>query len=185
MTDRTLPTGAHMIPEAAECVFTGQIFQVFQWPQRLYDGSVATFEMLRRSDTVAVFALDADNRLVTLDECQPGGVVRHGNVPVGRVEPTDASVLDGAKREMREETGMEFAHWRLLGVRQPEAKIEWFIHAFAACDLIGESQQQLDAGEQIEVGRSPFDQVKASRYSWPLEGAASAADLRASILALQ
>ena len=48
MTERTLPAGAHLIPPEAKCVFRGKIFDVYQWPQRLYDGSTATFEMLRR-----------------------------------------------------------------------------------------------------------------------------------------
>lgn len=156
MTERTLPPDAHLIPSEAACVFHGEIFDVYQWKQRLFDGGFATFEMLRRPDTVAVIALDGD-AVVVLDEEQPGGIVRHGHVPVGRVDPADPSVLAAARRELREETGLSFAHWRLLEVRQPETKIEWFVHTFVAAGLSGREGQHLDPGERIRVGHADFD----------------------------
>lgn len=54
---RFIPKGTKLIPSQAECKFKGEIFEVYQWPQELYDGSVATFEMLRRADTVKVVAV--------------------------------------------------------------------------------------------------------------------------------
>ena len=54
MTERVLPKGARLIPREAGCVFRGEIYEVHQWPQKMPDGSVKTFEMLRRPDTVMV-----------------------------------------------------------------------------------------------------------------------------------
>ena len=48
MTERVLPKGARLIPREAELVFRGEIYEVHQWLQKMPDGSVETFEMLRR-----------------------------------------------------------------------------------------------------------------------------------------
>lgn len=52
-----IPKNAKLIPEQAECKFRGELFDVYQWPQRLFGGSMATFEMLKREDTVVIIAL--------------------------------------------------------------------------------------------------------------------------------
>lgn len=160
MTIRKLPASAHLVPKNARRVFSGQIFDVYQWPQQLFDGSIATFEMLKRPDTVVVIALDDDDTVVVQDEQQPGGISRRGSVPVGRVDASDASVLAAAKREFAEETGLELASWKLLRVTQPEAKIEWFIHTFVACNVTKRGTQHLDAGEQITSRRQPFSEFR-------------------------
>lgn len=161
---RWLPANAHRVPPQGRRVFHGVIFDTYQWPQQLYDGSIATFEMLRRHDTVITIGLTDDGRVVTVDEEQPSGIVRHGGVSAGGVEPTDASVLDAAKRETREETGYAFRNWRLLEVRQPETKIEWFVHVFVATGVIDVAEQHLDAGERISVHLMPYDEYVAQAH---------------------
>lgn len=166
MTRRLLPDGAHLIPAQATCVFRGEIFDVYQWPQKMYDGSTATFEMLRRPDTVVVIAIDGDGRLLVNDEEQPNGIVRNGSLPMGRVDQEDVSVLAAAQRELREETGWEFANWRQLDVVQPEAKIEWFVHLFIAKEPIHRAAPQLDAGEKIitkTIDLAEFDWCQLAR----------------------
>ena len=149
MTQRTIPPHARMIPPEAQCVFVGEIFRVYQWPQRLYDGSVATFEMVRRPDTVFVIAVDDAGNVLVNDEEQPGGIVRHGHLPAGRVDPEDATIIAAAQRELREETGWEFADWQLLEVVQPETKMEWFEHLILARRPVRHMPPHCDAGERI------------------------------------
>ena len=160
MTERQLPENAIMIPDYANCVFRGNIFDVFQWQQEMFDGSFETFEMLRRPDTIIVIALNGDGSIVTQHEFQPNGIERIDSVPAGRVDPTDESTLAAAKREMKEETGMEFADWSLIEVNQPEPKIEWFIHIYLAQDLTSKGEPKHDAGEKITVGSSDYDTVR-------------------------
>ena len=83
MTERVLPKCARRIPPEADCVFGGEIYKVYQWPQKMPDGSVITFEMLRRPDTVMVIALDESSYVLVIDEKQPGGIVRKNHSPVG------------------------------------------------------------------------------------------------------
>lgn len=160
MTKRKLPKNAKMIPETARLVFKGMIFDTYQWEQEMYDDSYETFEMLRRPDTVIVIAVNDDGRIVTVHEQQPDGIERFDYAPSGRVDPTDESTLAAAKREMKEETGMEFADWSLIEVNQPEPKIEWFIHIYLAQDLTSKGEPKHDAGEKITVGSSDYDTVR-------------------------
>lgn len=162
MTDRPLPDNAHLIPDNAVLAFKGKIFDVYQWEQKLYDGSFATFEMLRRPDTAFVIAID-DGQIVVLDEEQPDGVSRQNSMPAGRIESTDESPLDGAKRELLEETGLEFKNWALLEVQQPAIKLEWFTYVYVATEKLSEVSPKLDPGEKISVKRISFDEFKRSK----------------------
>lgn len=166
LTKRVLPKGARLVPTEAKRVFKGEIFEVFQWPQKLFDGSTATFEMLRRPDTVCILATSEDHKIVACDERQPGGIVRKNHLPVGRVDPEDESVLAAAKRELVEETGMEFSRWDLIEIVQPDAKIEWFVYTFLARGLVRKSAPHLDPGEEIEVKMLPYEAIwgQASKY---------------------
>lgn len=158
MTERILPDNARIVPKDAQLVFKGEIFDVYQWQQKMFDGSVAIFEMLRRPDTVLVIAID-DDQIVLLDEQQPSGIIESSRLPGGRVEP-DESVLEGAKRELQEETGLQFAKWSLLEVTQPAIKIEWFVYIFIATEKIDQGPTKHDAGEKIEVKRVSFVDFK-------------------------
>lgn len=181
MTERVLPKGARLIPPEADCVFRGEIYEVHQWPQKMPDGSVKTFEMLRRPDTVMIVALDEAGDVLVIDEKQPGGIVRENHLPVGRVDTSDESVLAAAQRELREETGCDFAKWRPLDAVQIEKKIEWFTYLFLATGALHRAAQHLDAGEDITVKSAPLAEVlhqdKVLRYFPWLRYVESAEDL--------
>ncbi len=183
MTERVLPKGARLIPREADCVFRGEIYEVYQWPQKMPNGSVETFEMLRRPDTVMVIALDEAGDVLVIDEKQPGGIVRENHLPVGRVDPSDESVLVAAQRELREETGCTFpdSYWGLLDVVQIEKKIEWFTYLFLATGALHRAAQHLDAGEDITVKSAPLAEVlhkdNVLRYFPWLRDVESAEDL--------
>lgn len=56
------------VPEDASLVYQGEIFKIYQWKQRLYDGSTATFEKVIRPNTVEVIAVDGDKIIFTEQE---------------------------------------------------------------------------------------------------------------------
>lgn len=155
---KIVPSDAVLLPKQAKKIFQGEIFSVHQWPQKLYDGSTATFEMLKRPDTVAVLAV-VDDKLLVLDEEQPNRGARM-SWPGGRVDPSDASTLEAAKREMLEETGYAFKQWKLVLVQQLITKIEWFIFTYIAWDVQDKVEPHLDAGEKIVVQSLPFPEVQ-------------------------
>lgn len=168
-----VPENAKLIPKEAELVFRGKIYDVYQWPQKMYDGSTETFEMLRRPDTVKIIAIvsDVEQRELAL----PGNtglerkiIVTHQqqprkdwfyDYPGGRMDETDENELEAAKREMREETGLIFRNWKLIDVKQPFAKIDWLVYTFLATGLERQTGQSLDAGEKIEVELATLEEI--------------------------
>ena len=156
---KVLPPNAILIPDAAQRVFGGQLFDVYQWPQKMFDGATQTFEMLRRSDTVQILGVK-DDKLVFVEEHQPARPLQL-HLPGGRTDKEDASWLETAQREMREETGMTFQNWRLIAVNQPAPKIEWFIPIFLASGLLEQTEQHLDTGgEQIVVRLESYEAIR-------------------------
>ncbi len=156
---KVIPNGSVLVPDNATRVFEGMIFDVYQWPQKLYDGSEFTFEMLKRTDTVSVVCI-VDGKVLVIDDEQPHLGLRR-SFPGGRVDDEDASIEAAAKREILEETGYTFKDWRLVKVWQPYRKIEWFIYVWLAWNVEDKREPVLVSGEKIEVRRLGFDEVKA------------------------
>jgi ADP-ribose pyrophosphatase len=166
MNKRPLPKHPILIPEHAECVFRGKLFDVYQWEQEMFDGSFETFEMLRRPDTIAVVAIDDRGEIIACSEEQPGGVVRRDHIPAGRIDASDASPLEAAKREVEEKVGYRFKNWKLFDIYQPNSKMEWFIYTFVAWGEDGKVPVQHDAGEKITEGRADFETVRDNNTQW-------------------
>jgi ADP-ribose pyrophosphatase len=175
---KVLPKNAILIPDNAQCVFKGSIFEVYQWPQEMFDGTTKTFELLKRPDTVQVVAIK-DGKIAMVHDEQPGRAVRV-HFPGGRADETDVDWLAAAKRELLEETGLTFKNWKLVCVQQPVPKIEWFVPWFIATELESEQQQAVEEeGEKIEVELQDFAQVREAvvggtestlAYAMPLFG---------------
>ncbi|HEU5187109.1 MAG TPA: NUDIX domain-containing protein [Candidatus Saccharimonadales bacterium] len=149
-----VPKNAKTIPPQAKRVFAGQIFDVHQWPQKMFDGSTATFEMLKRPDTLIVLAIK-NSKIIILEEEQPGHPPFFG-VPGGRHDMPGETELIAAQRELREETGLLFKHWKLIDVRQPQFKIDWLVYAFVAWDLEKAGEPEVHPGEKITIKEVTF-----------------------------
>jgi ADP-ribose pyrophosphatase len=145
-----LPLKHRLVPDTATRVFQGKIFDVYQWEQELFDGSTATFEMLKRPDTIQVLAIK-DHKLVILKEEQPSMGAPFYGLPGGRHDVESETEVEAVQRELREETGLTFTNWRLIDVTQPHAKIDWMVYLYLATDFEAQGAIHLDAGEKIEV----------------------------------
>ena len=159
---KIIPAKAILIPDNAKRVFKGVIFDVYQWPQTEFDGSVKTYEMVRRPDTVVIIGV-VGGKLLIIDEQQPH-VDRYLTFPTGKIDSAGDSPLIAAQREMKEETGYEFAKWRLINVMQPHLKLEWFVHVFVASEG-RQSTAAPEAGEKIKVVPLPFDEVRRLSFA--------------------
>lgn len=153
---KLVPHNAVLIPDDADRVFAGILYDVYHWPQKLFDGRHSTYELLHRQDTALVIGIDGDKVIIVSDD-QPHRGVRVG-FPGGRIDSTDKSTLSAAQREMREETGLTFRNWRLIEVVQPATKMEYFIYAYVAWGVDQRLETDLDAGEElIRIDHVDFD----------------------------
>lgn len=155
---KIIPADAVLIPDTATLAFKGIIYDVYQWPQELYDGTSTDFEMLKRADTAIAICI-VDDSIVVLDDTQPHRGTRLG-FPGGRIDDTDEDALEGARREILEETGYKFRNWKLIRVVQPFSKIEWFIYEYLAWDCYEQGAAHNEPGERISVRNMPFEAVK-------------------------
>ncbi|OGE77790.1 MAG: hypothetical protein A2751_01910 [Candidatus Doudnabacteria bacterium RIFCSPHIGHO2_01_FULL_46_14] len=144
------------IPANAKRAYKGKIFEIWQWEQKMFDGSTEVFEMLKRPNTIQIIATVKKKILVTREE-QPERPVREFGLYGGRGEEGEEP-LETAKRELLEESGMESDHWELWKTYQPFVKAEWTIYVFIARNCRKVAEPRLDNGEKIEQHEIGFEQ---------------------------
>ncbi|EKE18871.1 MAG: NUDIX hydrolase [uncultured bacterium] len=143
------PKSKQPIPQHAKKVFTGVMFDVYQWEQEMYDGSRRTFEKVKRSNSVEIIPFTREGKIIILNQQQPGrepyfsfpgGVIDEGENPI-----------EAAKRELLEETGYSSEDMNLYNAYQPVTKLEWECYSFVAKNCKKIAVQDLDGGEKIKV----------------------------------
>lgn len=149
------PVSRQPIPKHAKCVFEGKIFDVYQWRQKLFNGKSAVFEKIKRVDTVGIFPITSDKKILLSKQTQPGESPFIGAFG-GRIDEGE-DPLKAAKRELLEETGLGADRWILWSAEQFFSKIDWAIYNFIAKDLKKASDPKPDAGEKIETIAVSFE----------------------------
>ncbi len=150
------PISKQPIPKNAQRVFKGKIFDVYQWEQKLFDGTSTTFEGIKRMDTVNVIPVTPDHKIVLAEQQQPG-ISNFIGVLGGRIDEGETP-LDAAKRELLEEAGMEAQKYVLWEAEQLLDKIDWAIYTFIAKGSKKISEQSFEAGEKIKLLYVTFDE---------------------------
>ena len=116
---------------------------------------------------IPFFLIDTANWVNILPITEDGEVLfvrqwRHGServsleLPGGLIDPSDTDPLQGAMRELREETGHEASDWVALGSNNPNPAImtnRCFVYLATGCRAVGDLQQ--DLGEDIQVVKVP------------------------------
>lgn len=143
------------LPENAKLVFKGEIFEMWQWEQKMYDGSVEIFEKLKRSNTAGVIAVVGDKILIQ-EQMQPDKPEAFASIPGGRCEEGE-DALSAAKRELLEETGYVSDDWELWREQDPVGKIIWTIYTYIARNCVYKQPPCLDAGEKITTRLVSFE----------------------------
>lgn len=155
--DTSRPLSKQVMPENAERVFKGQIFDVYQWQQEGFDGKNRTFEKVKRPDTVHIFAVTPDKTILISREQQPGTEV-YTTPPGGRVDEGE-DALEAAKRELLEETGYASEEWSLLDAWHMHPKLEWVIYAFIARNAKRSDDWIQQTDEKVETTEVTFDEL--------------------------
>ncbi len=147
------------LPKNAKRVFKGIIFDVYQWPQKMFDSTVKTFERVIRRNTVIVLAT-VGKKIVLLKQQQPGSPWYYDLVG-GRVDNPEISPKEYARRELLEETGMEASSLSLYKKFPIRGHVEYDIFLYIARDCKKVSEQNLDGGERITIEYRTLPQLLA------------------------
>lgn len=84
------------------------------------DGKPSTYAVVERQPAVGIVAVDDQNRLLLIKEFKYPIQKEVMLIPAGKVEATE-SPLEAAKRELREEGGIEADEWKQLCHFYPSA----------------------------------------------------------------
>lgn len=147
------------IPKKAKRVFKGVIFDVYHWRQKLFDGSYATFERLKRKDS-AIIIPTVGNKIIIVEEEQPRKPSSKGMI--GGMGEYGESPLETAKRELLEEVGYSSEDWELLKTYSPLSMINYSINLFVARNCRKVKEPHLDAGEKVRMLTVNFDEFMAT-----------------------
>lgn len=142
------------LPVDAKRVFKGEIFEIWQWEQKMFDGTTQAFEKAWRFPTVEIIATVGEKILIE-EQDQPD---RTDNITLvsGRADRSD-DMLSEAKRELMEETGYQSDDWELFLKHERDGKILHDTHYFVARNCKKAGEQHLDAGEKIKTKLVTFE----------------------------
>ncbi len=143
------PESKQPIPPHAKLAFKGQLFDTYQWEQELFDGRKTIFEKMKCPDSVVVFGVLPDGKILLTEQEQPGRkpfIAATG----GRIDPGE-DVLSAAKRELLEESGYEAEEFILWDAQHPTNRLDWVIYTFIAKGLKKVADLNLDGGEKIKL----------------------------------
>lgn len=121
---------------------------------------VPDYYVLEYPDWVNVTAITRDGHFVLIDQYRHGLGETSYEIPAGCAEPSDASMLDAARRELAEETGYGGGEWRLLTTVAPNpATQNNLTHCFLATGVERLGDQRLDPTEDLRVHLMTRDEV--------------------------
>jgi ADP-ribose pyrophosphatase len=147
-------------PISKHLVYQGRVLSVRVDTVMTEKGRETTREIVERPDTVSVVAIDTDANILLVRQYRYAIGKYTLEVPAGIVEPGETPE-QGAKRELREETGYDsgcltplYTYWPAIGYSTERMTI------FLATDL--RSDPLKGDEEEIHVKRLPFAYVRNS-----------------------
>lgn len=159
MKKRPLPPHIKLFSDKATKVFKGVRFDTYQWQQMQFDGSTATYEVVKRNDTVIIIPVIGDE-IVMVRERQPHWEKDGYTLVAGMVNENE-DLEAAARRELEEETGLVFKDYHLVHVEANTPGIEWFAYVFIASNYQGKKKKNLDPGEKNKTVKVSFDRLIA------------------------
>jgi ADP-ribose pyrophosphatase len=163
-------------------IYKGRIVDLRLEEVELPNAQTVTLELIHHPGAAAVVAVDGqgDVALVRQFRHAAGGYI--WEVPAGTLDSGEAPEVC-ARRELREETGLEATAWTALGsILTTPGFCDERIHLFLAQQL-SDGIQTLDLDEVLSVTRVPLRRALAMIRSGEIEDAKSIAALhRAAVL---
>ena len=147
-------------------VFDGTVVRLDVDHVRLPSGHETVREVIRHDGAVVVIPLTNDHRVVMVRQYRYAIGQSLVELPAGKLDVVGESPLECARRELREETGLEAGEWRaLVSYFTTPGFTDERIHCYLARSL----QPAADA-----VTADPDEIIEVE--SWPLSDAVAAVD---------
>ena len=125
-------------------------------------GEIKEMLALQFPDWVLTMALTPQQEVVMIRQYRHGTEQVCLELPGGLVDPDDTSPQSSAQRELLEETGFTVSNIRLIGECYPQpAILSNRCFFYLAEDAVKTRQQNLDAGEDIEILTVPLKEIQA------------------------
>lgn len=97
-----------------DVAYQGRAFEVQRLTVRLPDGNVRQFDLVQHNPSITVIPVTNDGRILFVRQYRMGAEDSLLELPAGVLENGE-DPLEGARRELREETGMDAGELKLLG----------------------------------------------------------------------
>lgn len=140
--------------------FDGYVFSVRSDDVRFDDGATHRVDVVEHAPSYGIVATGDDGKIVLVRQYRHPVRASLWEIPAGSAEG-DEPVVDGALRELAEETGYRARSARLLGAFATSpgfcTEIMHFVHAF---DLV-EGHQALDPDERLAVASFSVDEAQS------------------------
>ena len=145
---------------SSQTIFEGHIIKVTLDQAELPNGRLAEREVVYHPGGVCVLALDEDGNVPLVRQFRYPIQELLLELPAGKLDHGDGeNVLEGAKRELSEETGLEAAEWTYLGnMLVSPGFCDERLHMYLARDL-KRREQHLDEDEFLNVEVLSFDEL--------------------------
>jgi 8-oxo-dGTP pyrophosphatase MutT (NUDIX family) len=125
------------------------------------DGSPGIYGVVHfAAAAVGVVVLDADDRVLLVGQHRYTLDAYSWEIPEGGV-PAGESPLDGARRELREETGVEATDWRELLRFHLSNSVSDEAGVLFAARVLRHGEPQPDPTEQLAIDWRPFEEALA------------------------
>jgi 8-oxo-dGTP pyrophosphatase MutT (NUDIX family) len=119
------------------------------------------FHVIEASAWAGVVCVTAERQLVLVEQYRHGHGGPSLELPAGVVEAGEPW-LEGARRELREETGFVSDHWRPLWRVRPEpARHAQWVEFFVATGAVRVAEQELDETEDMRIVLRPLGELDA------------------------
>lgn len=145
----------------SETVTKNRIFDVRKDTSRSpRTGQKHDFFVLETGDWVNIVPLTSSGEVVLIRQFRHGVEDFTLEIPGGMLDPEDPSAGEGARREMREETGYDSDRVEPLGIAHPNPAIQGNrCHMFVAHDCTLQGDTQFDTTEETEVLLAPLTAI--------------------------
>jgi ADP-ribose pyrophosphatase len=97
-----------------EQMYHGRAFDVYRLTARLPDGKVRHYDLVQHAPSITVIPVTADGEVLMVRQYRVGAEKSLLELPAGVLEDNE-DPLEGARRELREETGMDAEELQEIG----------------------------------------------------------------------